>query len=130
MDLIRDHKVNLMVQFALKKHRELPNVPLITDFATNGEERAILDLVFSRQEMGRPFMAPPKTPRSVARILRDAFAALIKDPTFLADAERQHLDINQPMTGAEIDTLIAGLYATPKAVVEKAVAITDMTTFK
>ncbi|HET9149596.1 MAG TPA: tripartite tricarboxylate transporter substrate-binding protein [Alphaproteobacteria bacterium] len=130
MDLIRDHKVNLMVQFALKKHRELPDVPLITDFATNDEERAILDLVFSRQEMGRPFMAPPKTPRSVAKILRDAFAALIKDPTFLADAERQHLDINQPMTGAEIDKLIAGLYATPKAVVEKAVAITDMTTFK
>jgi tripartite-type tricarboxylate transporter receptor subunit TctC len=130
MDLIRDGKVNVMVQFALKKHRELANVPLITDFAKNDDERAILDLVFSRQEMGRPFMAPPNTPPAVAKILRDAFAAMIKDRAFLADAERQRLDINQPMTGAEIDALIAGLYRTPRAVVERAIAITDMSTFK
>jgi tripartite-type tricarboxylate transporter receptor subunit TctC len=130
MDLIRDHKMNVMVQFALKKHRELPDVPLITDFAKSDDERAILDLVFSRQEMGRPFMAPPNTPPAVAKVLRDSFAAMIKDPDFLADAQRQRLDINQPMTGAEIDALIAGLYRTPRTVVERAIAITDMSSFK
>ena len=130
MDLIRDHKVNVMVQFALKKHRELPDVPLVTELAKTDEERAILDLVFSRQEMGRPFMAPPKTPPAVAKILRDAFAALIKDPVFLADAERQRLDVNEPMTGEQVDAMIAGLYRTPREVVERAIAITDMSNFK
>jgi tripartite-type tricarboxylate transporter receptor subunit TctC len=130
MDLIRDGKVNLMVQFALKKHRELPDVPLVVDLAKSADERAILDLVFSRQEMGRPFMAPPNTPPAIARILRDAFAAVIKDSTFLADAERQRLDINEPMTGAEIDDLIARLYRTPKNIVARAVAIADMSKFK
>lgn len=130
MDLIRDGKVNVMVQFALKKHRELPKVPLITDFAKNDEERAILDLVFSRQEMGRPFMAPPKTPPAIAKILRKAFADTFKDSEFLADAERQHLDINEPMTGEQVDELIAQLYRTPKDVVDKAIKITDTSNFR
>jgi tripartite-type tricarboxylate transporter receptor subunit TctC len=130
MDLVRDGKLNLLVQFALKKHKDLPDVPLVTDLARNGDERSILELVFSRQEMGRPFMAPPATPPAVARILRDAFNAVIADPAFLADAERQRLDINEPMNGIQVDELIAELYRTPKPVLDKALAITDMSTFK
>ena len=53
-DLVRDHKLNLLVQFALKKHNDLPDVPLVTDLAKSQEDREILNLIFSRQEMGRP----------------------------------------------------------------------------
>jgi tripartite-type tricarboxylate transporter receptor subunit TctC len=130
LDLVRDHKINLLVQFALKKHKDMPDVPLITELAKSDSDRAILDLIFSRQEMGRPFMAPPATPPDVAAILRRAFAETIKDPVFLADAERQHLDVNAPMTGAQIDDMIAGFYRTPKDVVDKAIAITDMSNFR
>jgi tripartite-type tricarboxylate transporter receptor subunit TctC len=129
-DLVRDKKINLLVQFALKKHKDLPDVPLVTELAKSEEDREILDLIFSRQEMGRPFMLPPKTPDAVASTLRDAFAAAIKDPVLLADAQRQRLDINEPMTGAQVDDMIAGLYRTPQAVIDKAIKITDMTNFK
>jgi tripartite-type tricarboxylate transporter receptor subunit TctC len=129
-DLVRDGKINLLVQFALRKHKDLPNVPLVTELAKTQEQREILDLIFSRQEMGRPFMLPPSTPAPIAKVMRDAFAAAIKDPALLADAERQRLDINQPMTGEEVDALIASLYRTPPAVVDKAIRITDMSNFK
>ena len=129
-DLVRDHKLNLLVQFALKKHNDLPDVPLVTDLAKSQEDREILNLIFSRQEMGRPFRLPPKTPEAVVKILRDAFATAIKDPTLLADAERQHLDINQPMTGQQVDEMIAQLYKTPQSVVDRAIEITDMSNFK
>jgi tripartite-type tricarboxylate transporter receptor subunit TctC len=129
-DLVRDGKINLLVQFALKKHRDMPNVPLVTELAKTEEQREILDLIFSRQEMGRPFMLPPKTPAPIAKTMRDAFAEAIKDPVLLADAERQRLDINQPMTGDDVDALIARLYRTPPDVVEQAIRITDMTNFK
>jgi tripartite-type tricarboxylate transporter receptor subunit TctC len=130
IDLIRDHKLNLLVQFALKKHKDLPDIPLVTELAKSDEDREILDLIFSRQEMGRPFMLPPKTPDAVVKILRDAFAAAIKDPILLADAERQRLDVNEPMTGPQVDEMIAQLYKTPKDVVDRAIEITDMTNFK
>ncbi|MGE5539328.1 MAG: Bug family tripartite tricarboxylate transporter substrate binding protein [Gemmatimonas sp.] len=129
-DLVRDKKINLLVQFALKKHKDLPDVPLVTELARTDEQRDILDLIFSRQEMGRPFMLPPKTPEPIANALRAAFAAAIKDPVLLADAERQRLDINQPMTGEEVDALIAKLYRTPPDVVAKTIRITDMSNFK
>ena len=129
-DLVRDHKMNLLVQFALKKHKDMPDVPLVTDLAKSKEDLEILNLIFSRQEMGRPFMVPPKTPDAVSKILRDAFAAVIKDPVVLADAERQHLDLNEPMTGRQVDEMIAEFYRTPQAVIDRAIEITDMTNFK
>jgi tripartite-type tricarboxylate transporter receptor subunit TctC len=129
-DLVRDKKINLLVQFALKKHKDMPDVPLVTELAKSKEDLEILNLIFSRQEMGRPFMVPPKTPDAVSKILRDAFAAVIQDPIVLADADRQHLDLNEPMTGQQVDEMIAEFYRTPQTVVDRAIEITDMTNFK
>ena len=43
----------------------------------------------------------------------------MKDPEFLADAEKLQADVN-PMTAGEIDRLLADIYATPKDIVAKA----------
>jgi tripartite-type tricarboxylate transporter receptor subunit TctC len=128
--LVTDKKINLLLQFALSKHEELPDVPVVTELARNDEERAILELIFARQEMGRPFLAPPSTPPAVATILRDAFDATMRDPEFLADAAKRKIEINRPMSGAEIDAMIARFYAYPRSVVQKAIALTDTTTIK
>ena len=68
--------------------------------------------------MGRPFAAPPGVPADRAQALRRAFDATLKDPAFLAEAEKLKLEVN-PVTGEEVDKLIAELYATPKDVVEE-----------
>ena len=64
---LAEHKLNLIVQLALEKAADLPDVPLITDLATDDRQRQILKLIFSRQTMGRPFAGPPGIPADRAR---------------------------------------------------------------
>ena len=55
-----EKKFSILVQLALEKHPDLPDVPLIIDLAKTDEQRQILRLIFARQVMGRPFVAPPE----------------------------------------------------------------------
>ena len=59
---IDEHKINVLVQFGLNKHPDLPDVPTILDQATTDEQKQILQLVLARQPLGRPFLAPPGVP--------------------------------------------------------------------
>jgi tripartite-type tricarboxylate transporter receptor subunit TctC len=115
-DWITNRQVNILVQLALAKAPELPDVPLITDFATTERERQILRLVFSRQAMARPFTAPPGIPAERKAALRKAFADTMADPAFLEEAKQRSLEVN-PVSGAEIDALIGDLYRSPPDVV-------------
>lgn len=115
-DWIRDGKVNILVQTALQKHPDLPDVPLIMDLAETEEQRQMLRLVTARQTVGRPFAAPPGVPEDRARALRDAFEATMRDPEFLADAKKTKLEIN-PVSGKAVDALIRSVYQTPQNVV-------------
>jgi tripartite-type tricarboxylate transporter receptor subunit TctC len=115
---VKEKKINLLLQFALEKSPELPDVPLVMDLAKTEEQRQILRLVLSRQVMGRPILAPPGIPEDRKQALRKAFDATMKDPEFIAEAEKADLEVN-PVTGAEIDTLLGEVYRTPKGVVEK-----------
>jgi tripartite-type tricarboxylate transporter receptor subunit TctC len=121
---LAEHKLNLIVQLALEKAADLPNVPLITELATDDRQRQILKLIFSRQTMGRPFAAPPAIPADRAEALRKAFDLTMKDPEFLAEAQMRGLEIN-PVSGHAIEKLIAELYATPRDVVTQAREATE-----
>jgi tripartite-type tricarboxylate transporter receptor subunit TctC len=115
-DWITKKQVNILVQLALSKTPELPDVPLITDFATTDRQRQILRLVFSRQAMARPFAAPPGIPPERKAALRKAFDETMKDPAFLDEAKQRGLEVN-PVSGTEIDELIGDLYRSPPDVV-------------
>ena len=58
-DWLAQKKIAILVQFALAKHPELPDVPLITDLARTEDQQKLLKFVFARQVMGRPYLAPP-----------------------------------------------------------------------
>jgi tripartite-type tricarboxylate transporter receptor subunit TctC len=116
---LAEHKLNLIVQLALEKAADLPNVPLITELAADDRQRQILKLIFSRQTMGRPFAGPPGMPADRAQALRKAFDLTMKDPEFLAEAEKRGLEIN-PVSGRDLEKLIAELYQTPKDIVAEA----------
>jgi tripartite-type tricarboxylate transporter receptor subunit TctC len=115
---IPEKKLNYLVHMSEVKAPELPNVPLISDFA-NERQKQVLRLVVSRQTMGRPFAAPPGVPADRAQALRRAFDATLKDPAFLAEAEKLKLEVN-PVNGEDLTKLIVDLYATPKDIVEEA----------
>ena len=115
-------KINILVQLALSKHAELPNVPLIIDLAKTDEQRQILKLIFARQVMGRPFLAPPGVPADRAAVLRKAFMDTMKDKDFLVDAEKAQMEIT-PVPGDQLQTLVKEIYATPPDIVQKAAAL-------
>ena len=122
---MRERKINLLLQAAPTKEPELPNVPMAADFARNAEQRQILNFILASQIMARPFAAPPGIPADRRAALRAAFDATMKDPAFLADAKKVALDV-RPVSGPDLDALIASLYATPKDVIAKATrAITN-----
>jgi len=114
--------IKVLVQLALHKHPDLPDVPLITDFAKTDEQREMLRLIFVRGALGCPFLAPPGIPAERAALLRSAFDATMKDPAFLAEAKRSNLEI-APVTGAELQRLVAEVYRTPADVVAKTRAV-------
>jgi tripartite-type tricarboxylate transporter receptor subunit TctC len=116
---IDDKTITVLVQLSLNKHPDLPDVPLVMEFAKTEEQQQIFRLIFARQVMGRPFLAPPGVPRERAEALRRAFDDTMKDAEFLADASRTQLEIT-PVAGAEVEKLVTELYQTPKPVADKA----------
>jgi tripartite-type tricarboxylate transporter receptor subunit TctC len=119
---IRDGKIKNLVQFSTAKHADLPAVPLVTELAGTEDDRALLELVFSRQVIGRPFVAPPGLDAEAVQILRKAFDDTMRDPAFLAEMQKANLEVN-PIPGADVTALIDRLFKTPPAVLERAKAI-------
>src|SRR5215472_16467754 len=112
---IKDNKLNVIVQLALAKLPELPGVPSALDLVTDPVKKQVLGLILIRQELGRPIAAPPGVPADRLAALRRAFDATMRDPQFLAEAEKLQLEI-EPLNAAEIDRLLADAYASPKAI--------------
>jgi tripartite-type tricarboxylate transporter receptor subunit TctC len=117
-----EKRFSILVRLALQKHPDLPDVPLIVDLAKTDEQRKILELIFARQVMGRPFLAPPGVPRERTEALRKAFMDTMNDKEFLADAEKAQIEIN-PVPGDQLEKLIQNIFASPPEIAKKAGAL-------
>jgi hypothetical protein len=107
---------------ASKKHPDLAHVPLALDLAKNESDAKVMELIFSRQEMAYPFVAPPGMPAERLQALRHSFDATMKDAEFLAEAKRQNLEVD-PVSGEEIAAIIRKVYASPSDVIARAKAV-------
>ena len=116
-----EKKFNTLFQMGLSKHPELPHTPLIMDLAKTDEQRHMLKLVFARQVMGRPFIAPPGLPQDRVDALRQAFMATMQDKEYLADAEKTQLEVN-PVSGEKVQTLVKEEYSTAPDIAQKVAA--------
>ena len=116
---IDEKRMTVLVQLSLTRHPELPDVPLVTDFAKNDEQRKILEMVFARQVMGRPYLAPPNLPPDRVAVLRRAFMDTMNDKDFLAEADKAQLEINA-VSGEDVEKLVKEVYATPADTIAKA----------
>jgi tripartite-type tricarboxylate transporter receptor subunit TctC len=120
---IKERKFNLLMQFSLGKHADLPDVPLVMDLATTAEQKQILTLIFGRQVMGRPYAAPPDIPKDRVEALRKAFMATMRDKEFLADVAKAQFEVT-PVSGGQLEKMVLDIYkTTPPAVAEKAMAM-------
>jgi tripartite-type tricarboxylate transporter receptor subunit TctC len=108
----------IILQMATEPDPVLGDLPLVSQFAKTDEDRAILNLIFARVDVGRPFVIPPGVPEDRVSALRGAFDATMKDAEFKKDVEKMQLDISAK-TGAELEELIRKAYGTPKAIVKR-----------
>jgi tripartite-type tricarboxylate transporter receptor subunit TctC len=119
---IRTKKVNIVVQYLLKRHPELPDVPTSVELARTPEQAMILRAVSSASEIGKFILAPPGVPEQRVGALRQAFDATVKDPEFVAEAAKLRLEL-EPLAGTALQTIVEEVQGMPADVVHKVKAI-------
>ncbi len=115
---LKSGRIRFLAQVGLERMPDFPDVPLLTEFARDDEERRILHFISSRAGIGRPFVAPPGTPRDRVAALRKAFVATMKDPALIADMKARRLH-HQWSSGEDVQKVVASVLATPKSLVAK-----------
>jgi tripartite-type tricarboxylate transporter receptor subunit TctC len=109
----------VVLQILSKPHPELPNVPLASKLAKNDEARQLMQLgIEEPSDYYRPYVLPPGTPKDRVDTLRRAFLETLKDPEFLADAQKVKLDI-EPITGEEMENKVSKLFKLTPSIVAR-----------
>ena len=120
-DWLRDKTVNILVQLGFARQPELPDVPLLLDLMQTDEQRQLAALVSLPTAIGYSHWLAAEAPADRVKLLRDAYAATVVDPAFLADAQKQNLEV-RPKTAAEVEALIKRATDTPLAIRQSAAA--------
>jgi tripartite-type tricarboxylate transporter receptor subunit TctC len=121
-DWMSEKKITVLVQYALKRHPEIPDVPTSWELARTEEEREVLRIVANATEVGKMIMAPPNIPANRVYALRRAFDATVKDPEFVADLKAARIELG-PMIGEELQKLVSEAGGVPLAILDKVKAI-------
>ncbi|HTI85803.1 MAG TPA: tripartite tricarboxylate transporter substrate-binding protein [Alphaproteobacteria bacterium] len=123
-NLIKDKQVRVIVQIALDKASDLPDVPLASEFVKDKIDREALDLAVAPGALGRPYIAPPDIPADRAKALRDAFVSSAKDPDFLGEIQKAGLEVSNVMSGEDALALLKRFYSASPEAIAKVSAMT------
>ena len=123
-DWIRDGKVRTLLQIGMTRAPELKDVPTVLELAKDPDDRQVLEFFVSRQTYARPFAAPPGLAQELTTALREAFALMVLDREFLADAANARPPIVYA-PGEHINALANRIYDSPPALIERAVQELD-----
>ncbi len=107
-----------ILQGGLKRSAELPNVPLMQEVTNDAFAKKALIFISSGSAIGRALIAPPDLPEERLAALRAAFDAMVKDPDFLADAQKRNIYLD-PTPGAKVQEDSDEIVKTPKDIVER-----------
>ncbi|MGE0630056.1 MAG: Bug family tripartite tricarboxylate transporter substrate binding protein [Hyphomicrobiaceae bacterium] len=126
-DWLREKKVRILLQFALKRHPEMQDVPTAIEIAKTDEQKAVLSAVLKATELGKPFLAPPGVPKERVQALRRAFDKVVEDQSFVDEYKKSGIDL-YPIKGEELQKLVAevtGIKGDLLAKVKAGYGITD-----
>lgn len=116
---LKKNQINILGQMAVEKSPELPNVPLINDFAKTDTERQMLKVFTVPNEMGRPIFARGGIPGNRLKALQTAFMAAMHDPRLLRDAKKMNLAI-RPLPGTKVAAMVKEVFASSPAAIKMA----------
>jgi tripartite-type tricarboxylate transporter receptor subunit TctC len=118
-DWLTEKKARVLYTFGMRRLADLPDAPALIELAIDDQSRTILSFLGSGAEIGRSLVAEPGIPPERAAALRKAFLDTMHDPDFRADMAKRNLAV-EPMSGEEVQKLIASSVATPPALIDRA----------
>jgi tripartite-type tricarboxylate transporter receptor subunit TctC len=111
-----------LVQDARTRDPRLAETPtiweLMNEYKTPQMSRRVAETILTANDFGRAMMAPPGTPADLVKILRAAYAQVLKDPELLAEIKKSNLDIEYT-SGQQLQALAKEVMDQPAEVVEK-----------
>jgi hypothetical protein len=124
-DWLVHNKISPLLRFSATRPADMsPDVPYVLDLAQTAEQKAVIDILNSPGELGRPFIVARQVPAERVAILRAALQATLKDEAFLADAKKQSLLLD-PVSGEEAEKVTAQIYAAPPELIRKAKSVLE-----
>ena len=109
---LKEGKIRVLLAMSVERNPALKDVPFVMDLAKTERDRKILQVIFARQAIGRPYLVGPKVPADRVKALRVAFMATMKDPKFLKDAAKGKLEIT-PISGETAQKVVAEMFDNP-----------------
>jgi tripartite-type tricarboxylate transporter receptor subunit TctC len=115
---LREKKLNIVVQFALRRDPNMPDVPTVVELSDDPEVRRIFSNLVSNDEVGRSLFTTPNVPPARLALLRGAFQKMLADPEFRAEAERLNLPL-VTRSGEEMQQLVRDALDVPPTTLAK-----------
>jgi tripartite-type tricarboxylate transporter receptor subunit TctC len=112
-------KVNPFVKFSRGKAPDMPEIPYIGDLTKTPEQKEVIEFLTTVSEFGTPYVMSKQVPADRLEVLRKAFDETMKDPEFLADAQKSQLPVD-PISAGEAAEMIQAIYKSPPDLIEKA----------
>ena len=115
---LKARQIHVVLQTTLEPHPELKGVPLAVNYANTEEGKKLLRIAGDLYGKQRLYSLPPQVPEQRVRVLQKAFMDTMKDPQFLAEAEKAKLEID-PVDGPGIEKMVNGLYEIDPAIMKR-----------
>jgi tripartite-type tricarboxylate transporter receptor subunit TctC len=118
-DWLRDKQIRIIAQMGLERNPELKDVPNVLEYVKDSKVAEVYKFLFSRQQAGRPFVAPPDVPADRLAALRQGLADVATDKDFIADAQKTGGTVNL-MKGEDLQAMVNNYFTYPKDVIDAA----------
>ena len=105
---IREKKINVLVQYNLERHPELPNVPTILDVSRNEQQKQVWGLLLRPVAIGYAY-GVAQIPADRLAILRKAFDDMLKDAEMRSEGAKMNLPI-EGMSGSDVDKIATEMF--------------------
>jgi tripartite-type tricarboxylate transporter receptor subunit TctC len=117
MDKINSGEFVPVIQSGLRRHKDLPNIPLMQDLVDDPKLKQVFEFASAGAAVGRALLAPPKVPQDRIQALRAAFDRVVTEPAFIADAKKRGAELD-PSPGSEVQKANLEIINAPQDVIE------------
>jgi tripartite-type tricarboxylate transporter receptor subunit TctC len=111
---LAEKKLNILVQFAARRDRLMPDIPTIMELTRDPQAIQIFRLLIATDEIGRSLFTTPRVPAERVALLRSAFQTMLADPEFRAEAEQLKLPL-ATRAGEELQQTVADTFTVTPA---------------